>query len=254
MVRLRKSRASSGRTLGVGREARPHHERRVELEPDVLIQAGEPGGRDADDREVDAVEPHGAAEDGWIGAELLRPEIVAEDHHRVASGTWSSSGRKSRPSSGATPTTAEEIAAHQHADARLRQRRRDRWRSRPWTWRTRSVRRSSCCDRGCRRSRDTTRAGSPGRGRQSDRQQLARTWHREGPEQQRIGKAEDRAVRADANRQRHHRDDREARIPREHPAAVAQVLREPLQPHIAHHGAALDGSTDPEVRPCAHPI
>ena len=85
-MRLRKSRASSGRALESADEARPHHEGRVEIEPDELIQAGEPGGRHADDGELDPVEPHGAAQDGSVRAELLLPEIVAENDDRVASG------------------------------------------------------------------------------------------------------------------------------------------------------------------------
>src|SRR5206468_2205174 len=44
------------------------------------------------------------------------------------------------------------------------------------------------------------------------------------------GKAEDRAVGADANSQREDSNDREARVLCQHPAAIVQVTREIAQP------------------------
>ena len=51
-----------------------------------------------------------------------------------------------------------------------------------------------------------------GRGKRACRQHIFGTRHRQWPEEERIGKAENGAVRADANRQRDDRDDRKARI------------------------------------------
>ena len=51
-----------------------HHERRVELVSRVSIQASKGGRHHANDREHDAVDPHGAAQDGGIPTELLLPE------------------------------------------------------------------------------------------------------------------------------------------------------------------------------------
>jgi hypothetical protein len=49
------------------------------------LAAGEPLGRDADDRERTAVDAHGASDDGGIRAEARAPQRIAEhdDHGAV---------------------------------------------------------------------------------------------------------------------------------------------------------------------------
>ena len=66
-------------------EARPHHQRREEFEPRESIEAGELGGRHADDGELDSVEPYGPAHHRVVGSTLAGPEIVAENDDGVAS-------------------------------------------------------------------------------------------------------------------------------------------------------------------------
>src|SRR2546425_1161796 len=68
----------------IAHQALPHHERRVELVSRVSIQASEGGRHHANDCEHDAVDPHGAAQDGGIPTELLLPEIVSDHHDGIA--------------------------------------------------------------------------------------------------------------------------------------------------------------------------
>ncbi len=57
--------------------------------------------------------------------------------------------------------------------------------------------------------------------------------HRQWPQQQGVGEAEDRAVRADSNRQRSNRDQREGRCDRECANPIPDVAREVLEPRQA---------------------
>ena len=72
-----------GRSVA-GRQLPPHHQRREKVRADELIHPGEPLGRHADDRELDAVEVHRLSKDGGVGAELLLPELVPENGDGVA--------------------------------------------------------------------------------------------------------------------------------------------------------------------------
>ena len=64
----------------------------------------------------------------------------------------------------------------------------------------------------------------------SDRQDCGGPRHPQRPEQEGVGEAEHRAVGADADRQGDHGDEREPGAAREHPAAVADVARQILEP------------------------
>ena len=59
---------------------------------------------------------------------------------------------------------------------------------------------------------------------------LAGPRHGQRPQQQRVGPAERGGVGADAQRERDDRHEREARVGGEHAAAVADVLRQALEP------------------------
>jgi hypothetical protein len=197
-----------------------------------LIQAREPGGRDADDGELDAVETYRAANDGAIGAELPLPEIVAEHHHGVAAGHLILVGPEGAPQLGLHADHRKEVAGHQHAD-RLPRRgagpgvechdvlfERDQPFEAPAAIPHVHV-------IAIRRAQDRPDRGGGGR---TDRKHLGGARHSERPEQERVGKAEHRAVGADADCKRDDRHRREARIFGEHAAAVAQVAREIVEP------------------------
>src|SRR5437763_1326701 len=80
--------------------------------------------------------------------------------------------------------------------------------------------------------RGDERAGAESldRRRRADREDFARARDRKRPQQQRIGKAEDRAVGADADRQRKDRDRCETWTGGERAAPIPDVLPQPLQP------------------------
>ena len=65
--------------------------------------------------------------------------------------------------------------------------------------------------------------------------ELGRVGHGQRAQPDRVDDLEDGGVRADAERERQDGDRRESRIPAEEPQAVAQVLRQPLEPHASPH-------------------
>ncbi len=69
-----------------------------------------------------------------------------------------------------------------------------------------------------------------GRKRAAEETQLLRVAHRQGAKHQRVDEAEDGGVGADAESQRQDRDDRESRLPRKHPRAVADIADAVGQP------------------------
>ena len=163
-----------------------------------------PAGVTPIDGELDPVEPYRAAEDRAIRAELPLPEIVAEHHDRVASGHLVFVGSKGAAQLGLHAHHREEVAAHQQADRQFRQRAglggepHNRLGERDQSFEAPAaipdvdvvaIRREQDRPDGAEEI-DPTVSTSP----------AAR--HGERPEQQRIGEAEDRRVRADANRER----------------------------------------------------
>ena len=79
------------------------------------------------------------------------------------------------------------------------------------------------------RRRDIARAERFDRVLHADRVHLARVGNRQRPQHQRIGEAEDGAVGADADGERDHRDNGEARAGAQHADAVPEVLPEALE-------------------------
>jgi hypothetical protein len=71
------------------------------------------------------------------------------------------------------------------------------------------------------------------------RHQLLRVPHRQGSHQVGVDDAEDRRVRADAERERRDDGQREAGVFREHPHAVARVLPGALEPRPDPHAARV---------------
>ena len=122
MVTLRMLRSSSGRAFGSPSQARPHHQRNVEVRADELVHPGESLGRDADDRELDPTELHAPAEDGGVGSELLLPQAVAENHDRVAAGDLVLLRPEVAAQLRLDAHDAEEVAAHEQAECQLWQR------------------------------------------------------------------------------------------------------------------------------------
>ena len=91
-----------------GRELLAHAERN----PDAIgagerERAFETRRRDADDRERHVVQRHRLADDVRVGAELPRPEAVAQDGDGAGAGLMSSSGRNSAAAEGLMPSTSK---------------------------------------------------------------------------------------------------------------------------------------------------
>jgi len=70
---------------------------------------------------------------------------------------------------------------------------------------------------------------------ETDLRELGRMGHRQRAQADRVDHLEDGGVGADAERERQDGDRGEPRIPAEEPQAVAQILRQPLEPHAAPH-------------------
>jgi len=68
-----------------------------------------------------------------------------------------------------------------------------------------------------------------------DSNQSLRVWVRQRIEYQRVDHAEDRGVRSDAQRQREHGDEGEARTSPQHPQAIPQILNERLDKSYSAH-------------------
>src|ERR1700733_3883688 len=69
----------------VAAQAWSHRDREEQGLFDILIEACELLGSDADDSERHTVDPDGGADDGRIGVPLMRPKVMAQHHYRVAS-------------------------------------------------------------------------------------------------------------------------------------------------------------------------
>ena len=243
--------------IGFRDQARPHHERRVELEAHVLIRAGEPGGRHADHRERDAVEPHGAAQDRAVRAELALPEIVTEHDEGVASWHRVLVGSKVAPELRLHSHHPEEVGAHQQADTQLRQRvglggeRRSRASEGGQSLEALAAIADVDVFAIRRRQLVAEVVGGP------DGEHVARTRHGERPEQQCVGEAEDGGVGADAEGQRDDGRRGEGGAAPQQVDTMAQVARQIVEPGkaslVAHrlHGLRDAAGRDPGYAPSA---
>ena len=73
----------------------------------------------------------------------------------------------------------------------------------------------------------------------SEKEQLARPFHRKSPYHHRVNKSEDGGVGPDAQRQRQHSDSRESRVLTQGAKAIAKVLSDLLKPNPAPGAAGF---------------
>ncbi len=190
-----------------------------------MVDAGEALRGDADHRELDTAQRDPFVHDGRVSGEVLSPLIVIEYHDRIAPRHVVFITAQRPTESGTHLHRLEEIAAHGHPDL-------------PLGWFVRTIREAGDDER----IRDgVVEALGPvaqvhvvgirqpaiakaGVARLTEnRDHFARTGHRKWTEHQPVGDAEHRRVGADADGDRHDRDDREARVLHQHPEAVVEI-------------------------------
>ena len=220
--------------LRIADETRRHHQRHEEISAHELVQAAEFGRGHANHRKLVAVDPHAAAEHVLIGSEFLLPHRPAEHDHCVASGHLIFFGPEGAADGRHDTHQREEVAAHQHAHLEFG----GGLRIAGETCREIRERRqpikalAAIADVhvvAVRRDKGTGAERFDGRSR-THGEHLARPGDRERPQQQRVSEAENGGVGADANREREDGDEGEPRTFREHPAAVAHVARDIVEP------------------------
>lgn len=180
------------------------------------VERGEGLGHDADHREVVAIEQNSAADDLRIRRELLRPHRVTENDDGIARRHLIFVGAERSSDDRIDVNDVEKVAAGEHPELELR--RCGSFRSeadrevlvRDETFEAVAV----IADVHVIRIRGTDRTGAECFNRRGppDREYLARAWDGQRPQHQRVGKAEDGAVGADADGERQDRDSREAGI------------------------------------------
>ena len=195
--------------LGIAHETRRHHQRHDEIGSNVLVHAGEFGRGDADHRQLVAVDAHAAAEHRRVGPEFLLPQRSPEHDDGVSPGYLILLAPEAASERRLDAHHGKEVAAGQHAHLQFR----------CACWIS-SEAGSEVRERG--KSLEAfaavanvhvigiggdERAGAESldRRRRADREDFARARDGKRPQQQRVGKAEDRAVGADADRQREYR-------------------------------------------------
>ena len=99
-----------------------HHHRRIERRANHLIHPCEPVRRHSDDCELDSVHAYFPAEDGAVRRELLFPQRMVQNHHRVPSGNLVLIGTEGAPELRLHSHRVEQVAGHQHTEFHLRQR------------------------------------------------------------------------------------------------------------------------------------
>ena len=165
-----------------------------------------------------------AADDRRIGAEPAAPEAVAEDHRRASRSGVSSAAVKSRPIAGVTPSMrkkfddtrmpltrsgsplATSVGIHERIERHVLER---------------VAALAPVEERGV-----ADVAGRSGRAALADHDEPIGIRVRQRAQQHGVEDAEDRGVRADAERQRHERDRREAGRAPQQPRGVAHVARQ----------------------------
>jgi hypothetical protein len=216
---------------GIGHEARPHHQGRVELEACELIHASELGRGDADDRELDTVETHGSAKNGAICAELMLPEIVAENQHGIAARYLALFGPKGTSQLGLDSHDREEIAADEHAHPEGRQR--VGLSGEPHGAAGEGNQSIECLaaipDVEIVRVRADHHSESLDHRGRADCQHFAGTGHGQRPQQHGVSRTERRTICADANRQGNDGGGGKGRILQHHAPGIAKVLSDCLE-------------------------
>ena len=216
----------------IGAEARPHHQRRVERDPHELVRPGEGRRHDADDRELQAVEPYGPPDDLWISSELLLPDVVSQDDHGVASRHLVLVGAE-RPSYFRLDAhDVEEVSAHEHPVSRRRLRCRVGGKSERVRGEARQAGegRVAIADLDVLGVRGRELAEPLDRGDRSNCQDLGGTGHRQRAEQQGIGEAEHGGIGADADGQRDDGNRGKTLVSREEPGPVPQIAHQVVEP------------------------
>ena len=179
--------------------------------------------QDADDFVRVAVEDRGAADDAGVGAEAATPQRVGQQHDLIAS---------------VDLFVVAQVAAERRSDAERREKRRRHAESeqalrlagagqvhRPLAVGIHRRDRPAVAPPVEEvRRRDRTVQPSFARPLLGDRHHPIRVGIRQRSPQHRVDNAEDGGVGADAERQRHQRDNREARLADEHPQAEPDVL------------------------------
>ncbi len=184
----------------------------------------------ADDGDAAAVELNGAADDGRIAGEAALPETVAQDRDRVVSLRTFIVGERA-PDQRRDAERREEVGRDVHADDFFR-------RARSGQVDAVVVERRDPLE--CRRAlapadevrrREHVGAARPPRVGFPHHDQASGIAERQRLEQHRVDDREDRRVRADAQRERQHRDRREARRAQAQTDGVADVLKD-----VVHDG------------------
>ncbi len=216
---------------GPGHERWQHRDRDVERDRLKNVEAGEPLWRDADHGERHPGEPDLAAHDRGVGAKLLAPCLVREDDHRIAAGNAILIGQERSPQHRPDAKNIEEIRADCLPERALRG-----LVSLPGKTRVHEARGGEAVEAARATAnvdvvqvRDTAVAHFSGGRRRTHCDQFAGRGHCERSQDQAVGDAEHRGVRADADGDRQDGDQREAGVLRQHPCTVAEVLRYRLE-------------------------
>ena len=158
------------------------------------------------DRERMTVDVHAAAEDGRVRRELLLPQGVPEHDHRVAAGDQVLSGPEGAPESGLDAHHPEQIAAGEHAQLQGGHGAGMAGESRRHVGEGDQAVEALAAVADVHvvavRRLERARPERLERHRRADGDHVARSGDGKGPQQQRVGEAEDGAVGADADRQR----------------------------------------------------
>ena len=208
-----------------------------------LIGSGEIGRHDADHRHVHTGNANAAAEDSAIGGKFLLPQFMIEDDDRIAANDAIVVDADGAPEHRLHPEHVEEIAADSHAELTLRglvggvgKARNDQPEGGQAAKAAVAIADLFVIRIG--QGRGVGRRESRFRRHGGHVDDLARTWGGQRSKDECVRKAEHRRVGPDADRDRGHRDQREARILPQHPDAVREVL-----PESANHHSALNAST-----------
>jgi hypothetical protein len=184
----------------------------------------------ADHREVGAADAHVSSNDRRVAGELLAPGVVCEDDHRVASRHAILVGNEGAADPRRHAEHIEEVAADHEAEPGLRRvvraigetrdghtigdEPREAVRPIPQVDVVAVRRQTSDGDERVTLLRDRCR----------DRDDVAALRDLQRPQCKRVGETEHRRIQADADRDRHHRDGREAWVLQQHPHAVPEVV------------------------------
>src|SRR5438067_3409490 len=223
-----------------------HRRWHVEMRTEILVDSSEALGSDADDAEINSIDPHRAADDRTVGGELGTPEIIGEHGDGTPSGNRVFFSKKAAAERRLYAEHLEEVAAdHQRAAkmsaviGRLRHAYPVEIKSREAIKGTRLVTQVPIV-----RIRDAAHSSRLIRRIGADRYHRTRVIDRQRTQEESVCKAENGAIRANAKRERQCRNRCEARIAHKQPQPVTDFFRKLLDKSLHRRPSPVGPSKD----------